>query len=65
MADQERFLTMMLGCGICFRTRKLSRKGERPEVWEYAAPDHLPTLEEFQKSTSTSICPTRGRPRRR
>ena len=46
LADQERFLTMMLGCGICFRTRKLS---EEPEVWQYAAPDHLPNLEEFRK----------------
>jgi internalin A len=46
-ADQERFLTMMLSCGICFPMRKLSAEGEWPGVWQYAAPDHLPTLAEF------------------
>ena len=49
IADQERFISMMIGCGICFRMRKLSDEGEWPEVWEYAAPDHLPTLAEFQR----------------
>ncbi len=49
IADQERFISMMIGCGICFRMRKLSDNGEWPEVWEYAAPDHLPTLAEFQR----------------
>jgi serine/threonine protein kinase len=48
-ADQERFIKMMLGCGICFRTRKLSGEREYPEVWEYAAPDHLPTLAAYQQ----------------
>jgi internalin A len=47
--DQERFLRMMLDCSICFRFRKLSAERERPEVWQYAAPDHLPTLAEFEE----------------
>jgi hypothetical protein len=49
IADQERFIKMMLSCGICFHMRMLSDRGEWPQVWEYAAPDHLPTLSEFQR----------------
>ena len=49
IADQERFTHMMLQCGICFRIRKLSKEYEYPEVWQYAAPDHLPTLAEFEE----------------
>jgi internalin A len=41
--DQERFLEMMLGCGICFGTRRLDG------AQEYAAPDHLPGLEAFRQ----------------
>jgi internalin A len=47
--DQEQFIHMMLSCGICFRLRELSNERTWPKLWQYAAPDHLPTLEEFQK----------------
>ncbi|MFO0951649.1 MAG: COR domain-containing protein [Isosphaeraceae bacterium] len=55
--DQKRFVGMMLRCGICFRRRKLTAENERPEVWEYTAPDHLPTLEEFERQNPSIELP--------
>ncbi len=38
--DQETFLSMMVSCGICFKTRTVREMGM--EVAEYIAPDLLP-----------------------
>ncbi|WZO96067.1 COR domain-containing protein [Isosphaeraceae bacterium EP7] len=46
LGDQARFIDMMLGCGICFRFRMTGPTHDRE--WEYVAPDHLPTLAQFQ-----------------
>ena len=43
--EQEIFLGMMEGCGICFKTRQLDDK-----EWEYIAPELLPDWSEAKRS---------------
>jgi internalin A len=42
--EQEVFLGMMEGCGICFRVRELPNR-----EWEYIAPELLPTWSDAQE----------------
>jgi internalin A len=46
--DQNRFIQMMLQCGICFRIQQLPSDQPGLPTWQYAAPDHLPDFEAFQ-----------------